>query len=164
MFVWDYISPAACSLATGDVYIYPDTTAWINPSYIWSTGDTSQHLNNVMSGWYGVTITDGTTGCVYSDTYYVDEDSTCMFTISGYVRDISASGTCQYSGSSSAAYEMVRLQPSGQITFTNAWGYYSFNVTAPGNYTVEFVNSSATTIQCPATNSIPVNNATFGNE
>ncbi|MCP4441313.1 MAG: T9SS type A sorting domain-containing protein [Aureispira sp.] len=161
--IWDYISPASCSLATGQIYIYPDSSSWTSPSYVWSTGDTTDYLTNLASGWYGLTVTDALSGCVYTDNYYVPNDTTCMFTIAGRVRDISASGICQYSGSSAAAYEMVRLQPLGLITFTNASGYYSFNVTTPGNYTVEFVNSGASTIQCPSTNSIAVNNTTYGN-
>jgi uncharacterized repeat protein (TIGR01451 family) len=58
---------------------------------------------------------------------------------------------------------MVRLQPGGQIGFTNAFGYYEFGNLAPGNYSVEFVNNSGNfSVLCPTGNSIAVNNTMSG--
>jgi uncharacterized repeat protein (TIGR01451 family) len=79
------------------------------------------------------------------------------------VYNVSLSNTCNANGAAAVPFAMVRLQPSGQIGFTNALGYYEFNGLTPGNYSVEFVNNVGTfSVLCPTTNSIAVNNTMNG--
>jgi uncharacterized repeat protein (TIGR01451 family) len=159
-FVNAYTVPANCADSLGEVVQV--VTGLNNPNFIWSNGATTSSINNLASGWYGVTISDNS-GCTLIRNYYVPYDSSCYIHINGYVYNVSFSNTCTPSGAAPVAYVMVRLQPSGAVTFTNANGYYDFGFTVPGNYTVEFVNNSGNyTVLCPSVNSIPVNNTVLG--
>lgn len=49
-----------------------------NYSYVWNTGSTASFLTNRGTGWYKVTITDVTNGCIYKDSIYaVDSNFKC---------------------------------------------------------------------------------------
>ena len=125
-----------------------------NPTFAWSNGATTEDLTNVAAGIYTVSITDPGTGCVLVRRYRVLNQSVSsgQAVISGYVYDVTSNNLCQRG--LPLANRMVRLQPTGQIAFTNRWGYYSFPVPAAGNYTVEYVNNSVTTtVLCPVGNS-----------
>jgi uncharacterized repeat protein (TIGR01451 family) len=128
---------------------------------LWSNGSTSYSLLNLSSGWYSVTVTGP--NCTVVRNYYVPRDSSCDVTISGYVYNVSLTNACSGNGAYPMPNVIVRLQPLGLLTFTNANGYYSFNVSNPGNYSVEYVlNNPAHSVLCPANNSIAVNNTQPG--
>ena len=128
----------------------------INPTFLWSNGETTEDISNLSAGWYTVSITDPATGCVFDRDYQLSMVNNDIV-IRGYVYDVSATGTC--TTGLGLPYEMVRLQPLGLTTFTNSNGRYVFNITTPGTYTVEYVNTSplTTTIVCPATGTATVN-------
>ena len=155
------INNANCADSLGSIYLtyggapFPFT-------FLWNNGATTNYQNNLGSGWYGVTITNSN-GCTYTNNYYVPTNPTCFVRIAGFVYNVSLSNTCNANGAAAVPYAMVRLQPGGQIGFTNAFGYYEFGNLAPGNYSVEYVNNGGTfSVLCPTGNSIAVNNTVNG--
>lgn len=130
-----------------------------NPTFLWSNGAVTEDINNLSAGWYTVSITDPATGCVFDRNYHLSMLNTNNnIIIRGYVYDVSATGSCLGAGLP-LPYEMVRLQPLGLTAFTNSNGRYTFNITTPGNYTVEYVNTSplTTTVICPVGGTAAVN-------
>ncbi len=155
------INSANCADSLGSIYLTYGGTPFPF-TFLWNNGATTHYQNNLGSGWYGVTITSSN-GCTYTNNYYVPTNPICFVRIAGYVYNVSLSNTCNANGAAAVPYAMVRLQPSGQIGFTNAFGYYEFGNLAPGNYSVEFVNNSGTfSVLCPTANSIAVNNTVSG--
>ncbi|MGH1339870.1 MAG: DUF7619 domain-containing protein [Aureispira sp.] len=148
---------------TGSINI--TVTGATNPTYLWSNGATTEDIANLGAGHYRVYITDAATGCTLERTYYLANGGTLganVSLISGYVRDVSATNACNNNGLR-LANRMVRLQPSGQIAFTDYRGRYRFYVATAGNYTVEYVNNNPTTsILCPTGGTIAVNGVTLG--
>ncbi|WMX12774.1 T9SS type A sorting domain-containing protein [Aureispira sp. CCB-E] len=132
-----------------------------NPTFLWSNGATTEDISNLSAGWYTVSITDPVTGCVFDRDYHLSVTSTNIV-IRGYVYDVSGTGTCQTG--LPLPYEMVRLQPLGLTTFTNAQGRYTFNISTPGTYTVEYINTSplTTTVICPTGGTATVNATASG--
>lgn len=131
------------------------------PTYAWSNGATTATISGLAHGWYTVTITDGG-ACTITENIQVYEDS-CSIIVAGYMYNASASGTCSSSTAWGMAYKPVILQPLGLITFTDAYGYYAFQVPNTGSYTVELYNiPSGASLLCPSSNSIAVNANTQG--
>lgn len=132
-----------------------------NPTFVWSNGATTEDISNLSAGAYIVSITDPATGCVFTRCYYLSIISTNIV-IRGYVYDVSATGTCNLG--LGLPYEMVRLQPLGLTTFTDVNGRYTFNLSTPGTYTVEYVNTSplTTTVLCPTGGTATVNATASG--
>jgi uncharacterized repeat protein (TIGR01451 family) len=130
-----------------------------NPTFLWSNGAVTEDISNLSAGWYTVSITDPATGCVFDRDYQLSILNTNNNSIiRGYVYDVSATGSCIGTGLP-LPYEMVRLQPLGLTAFTNSNGRYTFNITTPGTYTVEYVNTSplTTTVICPVGGTATVN-------
>ena len=149
------ITSADCQDSLGAIALNP--SGFSNPQFIWNTGDTSANLTDLQAGQYTVTITDDS--CQTSQSFWVDQDANCTITIYGRVTDNTASGTCI--GGTPEVYRFVRLQPSGTITTTNQYGYYTFTVTQTGNYTVELLPDGVSSQLCPAAN-INVSVNTYG--
>jgi uncharacterized repeat protein (TIGR01451 family) len=139
-------------------------TGVTSPTFLWSNGATTEDITNLSSGWYSVTITDLVTGCTFSRNYTLagPHVTNPNIKIRGHIYDVSATGTCQVG--LPLAYEMVTLQPLGLVRFTNVDGAYEFNITTPGNYTVEYVNTSplTTTVLCPVGGIATINGAVQG--
>ena len=158
-FVNSYTVPANCADSLGQVVQV--VSGLSNPTFIWSNGANTSSISNVSSGWYGCTISDNS-GCTLYRNYYVDKDSSCYLTISGFVYNVSGTNLCSSTGATPVPYTMVRLQPSGLTTFTDAYGMYSFTVSTPGNYTVEFINAGTFYSQLCPTGNIAVNGTVAG--
>ena len=74
------INDVVCSgSATGSVSVSIEN-ATFPVSYIWSTGDTTSFIENLMAGFYSVTVTDAA-ACVWTQTYSVGEPSPLTITI-----------------------------------------------------------------------------------
>lgn len=136
-----------------------------SPTFLWSNGASTEDISNLIPGSYQVSITDGSTGCVFTRNYIISPFYTgnTAICIRGRVYDVTSSGTCSHFGALPLAYQMVRLMPGNQIHFTDVDGYYNFTVSTPGNYTVELLPANlATTILCPTGGSYTVTNAQQG--
>lgn len=140
-------------------------TGVTNPTFLWSNGATTEDITNLSSGFYEVSITDAATGCIFTRDYLLPGPhvNNPNIRIYGYVYDVSATGLCQ--AGLPLQYEMVRLMPSNLVAFTDAYGRYEFNVTNPGTYTVEYINSTplTTTVVCPAGGIATHSNTAQGN-
>jgi uncharacterized repeat protein (TIGR01451 family) len=135
-----------------------------NPTFLWNNGEITEDISNLSAGRYSVTITDPVTGCTFSRNYRLAGPHVANpnIKIRGRIYDVSATGTCQ--AGLPLAYEMVTLQPLGLVRFTDAYGRYEFNVTTPGNYTVEYINTTplTTTIVCPVGGIATINGTVQG--
>ncbi|MFK7796632.1 MAG: T9SS type A sorting domain-containing protein [Aureispira sp.] len=130
-------------------------------TYVWSNGATTQDISNVSAGRYTVSITDAVTGCTLVRYYRLIGNTGTPTLISGYVRDVSATNTCN--NGLRLANRMVRLQPGNRVAFTNYNGYYQFYVSAAGNYTVEYINNNPNAnVLCPVGGTIAVNGVVLG--
>ena len=176
MGVTGVVTNATSSSYSGAIDI--TVTNATNPTFIWSTGATTEDISGLSRGFYTVSVTNPATGCVVERLYRVTSPSSGggggggsgggggisvpHSIISGFVGDVSATNTC--AGGYALRNRMVRLQPTGQVAFTDRYGRYSFTVYNPGNYTVEYINNDPNaTVLCPIGNSIAVSNLTIGN-
>ncbi|MEM6964525.1 MAG: T9SS type A sorting domain-containing protein [Bacteroidota bacterium] len=145
-------SNATCDLADGGASV---TTNVANPAFAWSTGATTQSISDLSQGWYSVTVTDVDQGCGKHQNFYIDEELSCKVVISGYVLN-DPDSTCVFDPNLLGMEQvMVKIEPLGHYTFTDADGYYEF-VVDDGNYTVEFIGASFVDLQCPLPGSYSV--------
>ncbi len=141
----------------------------VNPIVEWSNGADTQTITDLEPGGYSVTVTNADDGCFTHENIIVAYDPACFSTISGYVYNDDMLQTCNPNDVSSGfANVMVQLD-NGDITFTNADGYYEFEV-FPGTYTIslqlstlqyEFVCADPITVTIASTGEINANNNFF---
>lgn len=128
------------SCQSNDIKIY--AYAWGgsgNYSYSWNTGSNASVLTNRSTGWYKVTITDITNGCIYKDSIYaVDSNFKCCRAYF-YTNDSAVASTKTFYG-----YSNVKDSIGGATTYT--WNFGDGNTgtgqtknhtyTSSGNKTV----------------------------
>ncbi|MCC6410534.1 MAG: hypothetical protein IT270_02670, partial [Saprospiraceae bacterium] len=139
------ITPATCGSANGS--INNDIVGGISPySYIWSTGQTTQDLNNLLGGDYLLTVTSAV-GCT-SELFMSVPDNAIPIDILGYIGD---NNSC----SNPNGFLYVEVIPDGP-TYTYLWNTGStspsLNNIAGGDYTV----TVSTGLTCSATNTFTV--------
>ena len=138
-------TPAGCDLEDGTA---TTTSGLPNSLTEWSTGEQGGSISGLAQGWYSVTVTDIDNNCSRHDNFFVDEDISCKVVIGGYVLE-DPNNTCTYDASMTPVEcVMVKLDPLGIYTLTDATGYYEF-VLDDGSYTVEYVGSAEVELQCP---------------
>ncbi|MEM1320755.1 MAG: T9SS type A sorting domain-containing protein [Bacteroidota bacterium] len=113
-----------------------------NVNFAWSNGGTGTIQTGLAPGGYSVTATDATTNCRTHRNIIINYDSSCVSYITGHVYEDSLGGTCTSDSALGFSNIMVQLD-NGQATFTDANGYYEFEV-EPGTYTVEVIFNSLT--------------------
>ncbi|WCL82673.1 T9SS type A sorting domain-containing protein [Saprospira sp. CCB-QB6] len=146
---------ANCQNTMGEIALNP--VGFSNPQFVWSTGDTGSNLTNLSAGTYTVTITGDS--CQTARSFFLEQDSSCLVRISGRVTNNTTGGTC--TAAIAEAQHLIRLLPSGQLVSTDQNGFYSFELTQAGNYTLELVPRRGGVQLCPAGN-ITVNATTLG--
>jgi gliding motility-associated-like protein len=123
----EIISPSTCGNSNGQI----DIT--INPpgvyNFIWSNGNTTEDLQNILSGAYAVTVTN-TNGCTASANFLVS-DTTSNFSITG---------TLLHHTSCTGANGSIDLTvtPAGnyQFIWSNGATTEDLQFLLPGNYNV----------------------------
>ena len=143
------INPATCGSFNGS--INNDIVGGIPPfTYVWSTGQTSQDLNNIPGGDYLFTVTSSV-GC-RTELYLSVPDNTIPIDIIGYIGD---NNSC----SNPNGFLFVEATPDGP-TYTYLWNTGStspnLNNIAGGDYSV----TVSTGLTCSATNTFTVLNLT----
>ena len=137
--------PAGCDLENG---MATATTVLPNSLVEWSTGEQGGSILGLAQGWYSVTVTDTDNNCSRHENFFIDEDISCKVVISGYVLE-DPNNTCTYDANlGSVECVMVKLDPLGIYTMTDATGYYEFIVN-DGSYTVEYIGSAEVDLLCP---------------
>ena len=137
---------ASCDAQDGTASV---STTLTNFEFEWSTGETTASISGLAQGWYSVTLTDLDNNCSKHENFYIDEDISCKVVISGYVA-IDLDTTCVYAPTMEGIeLTMVKLEPLGIYTLTDANGYYEF-VADDGTYTVEYIGSPEVNLLCPA--------------
>ncbi|MFK7771304.1 MAG: T9SS type A sorting domain-containing protein [Saprospiraceae bacterium] len=138
-------TPAGCDLEDGTATA---TSGLPNGLTEWSTGEQGGSISELAQGWYSVTITDTDNNCSRHDNFFIDEDISCKVVISGYVLE-DPNNTCTYDANlTPVECVMVKLDPLGIFTMTDATGYYEF-VVDDGSYTIEYIGSAEVDLQCP---------------
>lgn len=103
-------------------------------NYVWSNGGITAEQTDLAQGWYSVTVSDPSSNCQVHQNIEVQEDPICFVKITGHVYDDDITPDCVLDGSTiGAQFATVELS-DGQITFTNADGYYEFTVEDTGTY------------------------------
>ncbi len=69
------ITPTDCGFSNGQIELETAPIAGL-VSFQWSNGMTSQNLNNIPSGTYGVTVTNNTNGCAITEMFTIPSSST----------------------------------------------------------------------------------------
>ncbi len=125
---------ADCNMDNGTA-----TVAVVNgasdPSYAWSNGASGATLTDLAPDWYSVTVTDAASGCIVHNNIEVQEDTICYVLISGYILVDDENQDCMEDDTTVPIGNALVELSDGQITFTNALGYYEFETDA-GTYTV----------------------------
>ncbi len=136
---------AGCDLEDG---MATATTILSNSFVEWNTGEQGGTISGLAQGWYSVTVTDTDNNCSRHKNFFIDEDISCKVVISGYVLE-DPNNTCTYDANlTPVECVMVKLDPLGIYTMTDATGYYEF-IVDEGSYTVEYVGSAEVDLQCP---------------
>ncbi len=133
------------------------------PVFAWSNNGSGDTQTGLAPGGYSVTVTDTDTGCATHENILVEEDPSCIVTISGYVYNDTETIDCTIDPTTEPVQNVMVTLSNGDITFTDADGYYQFVTDAPGTYVVdlEFTNSQFELL-CAAPISVDVPN--FGME
>ncbi|MFD1551776.1 hypothetical protein DNU06_02245 [Putridiphycobacter roseus] len=155
-------TPATCIFNT-DGAVTANAYGGVAPyTYSYSGGVTTASVNNLGVGDYWVTVTDAN-GCSSSKHFWItnaNTSSSCYCTISGNVY-VDANADCVYDATE-VGVENIMIHCSGiGYAFTDANGYYSFQVPS-GTYTIsEQVNAYYPLAACQSnTNSVSVTAAT----
>lgn len=156
---------ASCSMVP-DGGIDLNVTPSAGLTYFWSSvGSITQDLFNAVNGSYTVTISNAAGDCmIYSDVIGV-QGANCG-TISGYVYSDSLNNCVFDAGDYYLANKLISLS-TGDITTTDASGYYQFNNVPYGTHTItQMLNPPLYQNSCTppaavtlnASNSISMNN------
>ncbi len=136
-------------------------TSISNPSFAWSTGATGNTIMGLAQGWYSVTVTDNDNNCSQHENFFIDEDISCKVVIGGYIVN-DPDTTCNYNVTMEGIEcVMVKLEPLGIFTLTDATGYYEF-IVDDGSYTVEYIGSAEVDLLCPMPGTYDVTLSTNG--
>ena len=149
-------TPASC-IFSADGSIAASVWGGTAPyTYSWSTGGTGSSISGLSTGYYTVYVTDAT-GCTnhaYTTMTYNPAGTACYCTIEGVVYD-DANGNC-VQDPGEAGIPGIQIYCSGiGYTYTNALGYYSFQVPT-GSYTISETVLGYYPLSACQLNNIPV--------
>jgi len=103
-------------------------------TFAWSNGVTTSLNSNLSAGGYSVVVTDSG-GCTDREVTFVDVEDTCEYVISGRVF-FDYNGNCLFDGNDFyISGGWVNLMGTGQASYLDVAGNYSFSVPS-GNYTI----------------------------
>jgi len=132
---------AESSYQANDGFITANPAGGTAPyTYLWSTGDTTQQIQNLSPGEYALTITDNN-GCTVSSALTVDP-FVCLFSLTGETADINCFGE------TSGEINLIPLAGVGPYTYTWSNGATGSSLTdlAAGDYQVTATDGK----NCPA--------------
>jgi len=162
----DYeVTDAMCDSATGDISVYPSGGQG-QFAYQWTTGDTTNFVDSLVSGVYIVTVTDDN-GCSNFASISVDDNGgpeinssvvtnvSCNGGADGAI-DISGNGAVAYEWSNGAASEDINNLTAGiyEVTLTGESGcqtYEQYSVMQPESLAVWIQTTGATCGQANGT-------------
>lgn len=130
----------------------------VNPTFTWSNGSTGPMQTGLAPGFYSVTVVDMANNCETHENVEVLLDDMCFVRISGRVTVNLIDDDCE--GNFGAANLMIQLS-DGQVTFTDANGYYEFISETPDAYALT-LNYNPTIFEALCADPITVNAFTYG--
>lgn len=123
-----------CTDGSATAYVTGGTPPY---TYWWSNGANTPVINGLGTGIYYLYVMDAN-GCSDTDTVSINYGGLPLYLISGRAfYDINGDGFYNYPDAP-LNYQQIMKQPSGQITYTDANGYYTFADTA-GSYQLSYV-------------------------
>lgn len=137
------ITDATCGKSNGAIALNTSGGSG-NLSYAWSNGAQIQNLQNVVSGNYSVTVTDGN-GCSKTSAFVIGDSQNMQVNITK--TDVSCFG-----GNNGTAIATVSGNGNYTYTWSNAQNGASIGNLTAGNYTVTVQDAN----QCSATASITI--------
>ncbi len=141
------ITPSTCGQNNGSIVLSVTPTA--GNSFLWSNGDITKDLQNILAGVYSVTVTGGN-GCDVVASFTIPNNNSA-FSIDG---NVNANTSCLISN---GAIELI-IAPAGNYTYTWSNGESTPNIQnlVPGNYTVTVYDQ----FNCSSTHSFTVMDST----
>ncbi|MEM7106375.1 MAG: T9SS type A sorting domain-containing protein [Bacteroidota bacterium] len=132
-----------------------------NPIFEWSNGATTATVVGLAPGGYSVTVTDLATHCFVHRNVMIAEDPACHVIISGYALYDNENPDCiEDMTTVPLANRYIDIEPGGG-TFTNAVGFYLFEVDA-GDYDLTITPYTFEQGLCPADEILSVSAPTPG--
>ena len=139
---------ADCDVANGtaSVLLTPNAS---NISFEWSNGGQTETITDLASGWYAVTIDDGS--CEVEESIEVKEDLSCKVVMRGHIFNDHFDQDCAEDNISlGVECIMLHLLPDDIYTYSQPDGSYEF-IAYPGNHTIEYVDEDEYELLCPST-------------
>jgi uncharacterized repeat protein (TIGR01451 family) len=148
-------TPASC-IFSNDGAMSATPTGGTSPySYSWSTGGTGSSISSLLTGYYGVYVTDAL-GCTAHNSTWLpyNPGTSCYCTISGTVYNDINNNCIQDPGEN--GIPNIQIYCSGRgYTYTDLAGHYSFQVPS-GSYTITETVMTFYPLAGCQTNNIPV--------
>ncbi|MBK9462981.1 MAG: SprB repeat-containing protein [Sphingobacteriales bacterium] len=118
-------------------------------TYLWSNGSTTEDINGLTAGNYGVTVTDAN-GCNITDTYLITEPSAVAITV-----DSSTPTTCNGTPTGSIAISVTGGTPGYNYLWSDGSTTEDISGLSAGNYVVTVTDANGCTSTVGATVSSP---------
>ena len=113
------------------ISIYPDTT---NQTFLWSTGQTTDSINNLYAGLY--TLTTSSNGCSYTDSIIISEPTT--LSVSTSITNVSCNGgndgSIQFNVSGGTTDYIINVANYSQILSSGSTFYSTPATLIAGSY------------------------------
>ncbi|MCH2044789.1 MAG: SprB repeat-containing protein, partial [Saprospiraceae bacterium] len=151
-----FVQDATCGQNNGSAEAL--ATGFSNPTYLWSNGATTSTITNLASGYYDVTVTDGT--CTAVDSAYVGGGAAVVVTIGGFCDSVYAyanNGQWPHTylwsdGSTTSSPNSVQANTTYDVTITDANGCTGTGSYTTGNVTTLAVSGVVTNTTCGQNN------------
>ena len=131
------------------------TVGLVDPQYLWSTGETTEHITQLSFGYYYVTISDTPRDCSFPLSYFIAFSDSCHSSIVGQVliQDTVECGTNK--PKETGVNQHILIEPGGLVISSGEQGVFDVDL-PPGNYTLSPVLHANQIAACPPTLSISV--------
>ncbi|MGB4848933.1 MAG: T9SS type A sorting domain-containing protein, partial [Saprospiraceae bacterium] len=138
-----FVQPTCHASCDGNASaIISDTTSAI--SYLWSTGDTTSHIDNLCEGAYSLSITNEDLGCIDdSFIFELHPPASLILFIDQivHITDSTSASVSIHAGGGTNPYSYQWTGPGG-FTSTSK----DINVSLPGNYIIKIIDAHGCTL------------------
>jgi len=128
--------------------IFIDESQFNEPTFNWSTGDTTAAISDLIFGNYQVTITENDTNCPIIYGYDIEFPAVCLSNVEGamFIQDTNICNTEAFR--IPYANQKIEILPQGIIIATDEFGQFEYGL-PPGDYTLNPLPIKARIGICP---------------